>query len=523
MALLYMEGFNCWTQGEYNYEIITSGVATATDVVASGGPYTERFWDGPNSGGTWVGVRFPPQKVTPTKHVLTINNNGAESGTSTGWTTESGGLGVFSTEDEGPHSGTYYFYGGSFVTTTVRQDVALPSSLSTWIDSGKAEMALFWWQNSLAGADDGDMQLAFFSSAGSSLSTTYKAGITAPTTWTQRSLTKIIPATARTVRIKMNFERDSGTTNDCNFDDISAYVKVYPAPRRVIWQGHVFPDADSVDLEIFDLYEMDESNELITLSYVAGDNISVKRGATTILTSTTGTFTTNTWHYVALDVYIHDTDGFVKVVLNGTTEIDSTGIDTNNTTNEMVGIYGWRMPASGSNNRDPNVANVICMSTEGTRLNSILSERRIVTLLPTTDTTDADWSLSSTSVSGASLIDDVTGEGSTTWIYSASTGAVSRFQITDLGARPVSIDAIGIKTFTESTLWGLTGYVTFVQGGTATEESTWLPSASFDGHMRLTQIVEDDPNSTAGGWTVEGVQNLSIGIRLESHSTRGYP
>jgi hypothetical protein len=148
---------------------------------------------------------------------LTITNPGAESGV-TGWTNEVGTLAT-RTASPSPHGGSAYFTFAAAADGTARQDIAIPLANQAAVDAGTLDARLTWYQNAF-GADQGEMIVAFYDGSAVQIGSDTAAGLTAPSSWTLRTIQVAIPTLTRTIRIKMRAHRLAGTNIDGYFDDI---------------------------------------------------------------------------------------------------------------------------------------------------------------------------------------------------------------------------------------------------------------------------------------------------------------
>ncbi|MET0786107.1 MAG: hypothetical protein ABWY25_05325, partial [Paenisporosarcina sp.] len=100
---------------------------------------------------------------------------------------------------------------------------------------------------------------------------------------------------------------------------------------------------------IFDLRSDFAVTQHTTLMVNGDGSFNLRRGGVTnIGTTVAGTFTPDIWHYVEMQVKLHDTTGFAIVKLDGTTIINVTGVDTKNAGTKTVydqvriaGSPGW--------------------------------------------------------------------------------------------------------------------------------------------------------------------------------------
>lgn len=172
---------------------------------------------------------------------LAITNPGAETGDTTGWTSTTGTLGVLGSPTL-PHTGSYYFTGGSGNATTIaHQDIAVPTGLESAVDAGTISADLSWWQNSFAGNDQGKMQLQFFDGSMVQQGSTVNGVLAAPVSWTNYSLAStVVPATTRTLRIIQVMVRNAGAYNDAYIDDISLSLSGADPLSNTLGSGNIF-------------------------------------------------------------------------------------------------------------------------------------------------------------------------------------------------------------------------------------------------------------------------------------------
>jgi len=163
---------------------------------------------------------------------LTIVNPGAEAGDLTGWTTEAGLPCTREDSPLSPHSGDYFFFGGSELTDGIfsqELDLITGGVSGVEIDAGNLSLELKWWQAANAVNDDDGNALIRFKNASHSLISSIESPSTAYVTqvWLDRALTGLIPVNTRYIDIVMESEGTSGNIS-CFFDDVS--IRVFEAP-----------------------------------------------------------------------------------------------------------------------------------------------------------------------------------------------------------------------------------------------------------------------------------------------------
>lgn len=157
--------------------------------------------------------------VTPFPVELAINNPDADVGSIAGWTIGTGNPATTATSGAGtlPRSGRNYFYPGTTASSTMRQDVTIPTIAHANIDAGLAQLDWDYYQQAPADADAQRIHVEFFSAAmgllGSSVPPATSDG-TAPFNWVYKTHTAPIPVNTRIIRIINTGARVTGTSND---------------------------------------------------------------------------------------------------------------------------------------------------------------------------------------------------------------------------------------------------------------------------------------------------------------------
>ncbi|MCG8360299.1 MAG: DUF6531 domain-containing protein, partial [Kiloniellales bacterium] len=196
----------------------------------------------------------------PARIPVTIQNPGAETGNTSGWTNETGALGTQASGNPVSSQGARHFNGGSAALTVAYQDLAIPSGHHAAVDAGNRSFELDWRQRSKSGSDKGLARLVFLDGGGVEIGTPVASSASAPSGWTDREISGVLPSGTRTVRLKLEAQRVSGTPNDAYFDMIQAklirddYVAPTPGMRHLVSIDG--PRTDVSDITTFD-YDAD--------------------------------------------------------------------------------------------------------------------------------------------------------------------------------------------------------------------------------------------------------------------------
>ncbi|MFE9255438.1 phosphoesterase [Streptomyces sp. NPDC006879] len=167
----------------------------------------------------------------------------------TGWTLAQGapalvnyslGGGYPTPSDPGPaQRGSRFFSGGNSPHTSLVQDLDLPADGPTGraaVDSGQVSYALTGWLGGYLGQEDGVRLTAEFRDAkGMPLALSVLGPVTAGerssrTALLERRAHSTVPPGARTARVRLDFTRAGGTSNDGYADAISLVLTTSNTP-----------------------------------------------------------------------------------------------------------------------------------------------------------------------------------------------------------------------------------------------------------------------------------------------------
>ena len=183
-----------------------------------------------------------------------ITNPGAETGDTTGWTTN---VGALAAQQSGggltAPQGDWFFYGGDAVAET-EADQALSLSSAGLVPGG--QFTLSWQQATGAAGSQARMGLRFFDSTGTEIGAGVYSPLYAPAsadTFEARTLAGQIPDDARTLRIVMNFVRTGAGDNDAYIDaiDLVAEAVTFSSDGSTLseWQVELSPAQVAIEIE----------------------------------------------------------------------------------------------------------------------------------------------------------------------------------------------------------------------------------------------------------------------------------
>lgn len=232
--------------------------------------------------------------------------------------------------------------------------------------------------------------------------------------------------------------------------------------------------------------------------------LTLKRGSTVLSTTTLdSTLLLNTWYYMEVKSFCHDTSGAVEVRINGVTVLTTSGIDTKNgadTYCDRARIY-------------IDYAYIddfyVCDGT-GSSLNDFQGICNVVAVFPKADTTTIQWD-PSTGTTHYNLVDENPPNAATDFVSSSTQTD------TDLYEYPALVGSGTILGLQVSSTVSLYTGVSIVfeapivsNGVTELGPDTVLTSSGY-GDAR--HISTADPN-TGQPWTIAGLGAARIGFRV---------
>jgi hypothetical protein len=153
------------------------------------------------------------------------------------------------------------------------------------------------------------------------------------------------------------------------------------------------------------------------------------------------------WNHVEIQVYIHNTLGWVRVAVNGVHRYEATGLDTQHDTSQIVSVGQMLTYESGlaASTCDFYMDDYIvydftgtaatdtdfCPTVDGSGVaTNYIGELQVMWLPPNGNTAEDDW-LKSTGASAYELIDEVD-PNDADYIYSTAAGDLTELSMTDL-------------------------------------------------------------------------------------------
>lgn len=193
----------------------------------------------------------------------------------------------------------------------------------------------------------------------------------------------------------------------------------------------------SVSNALFPFSFRDSDNNIqVKIGINTDGTITAYRDTTAIGTSDSPAVTAAAWQHMECWVTCDNSAGTVEVRVNGVTVLDLSSLDTQGQSTSAMTQWAFY-----------NSVNPVCQSwiddlfaadDSGSYNNDFIGDRRVLTQMPVADTAQADWPLS-TGSDGYALIDDVSPDDDSSYIYAETSGLDSEFALDDL---PEEVSAI---------------------------------------------------------------------------------
>jgi hypothetical protein len=284
------------------------------------------------------------------------------------------------------------------------------------------------------------------------------------------------------------------------------YATTYSSGSLGVGFHMIFPfSINTHDLVVF--RASDTSNLYrVWLNQLTGKVTIVNAAGTTIATSA-GNLNPNTYYHVETKLIIAGSSaGSIEVRIGGVTFVAATGITTNGT---PVGNIAFDQRVAGDSPCVVTIGNLYLWDSVGSVNNDWIGEQRAYTSLPSADTSDADWTLS-TGSAGYDLINDVPAADSTRYLESSTVGDVSIFETANVVPASGAVKGVMTVVRAEKTDAGA-GTLEFgpVHAGVPSLASKAQTNSQF---LWSAKVDELNP-STSAAWTPAEVNAAQIELR----------
>ena len=212
-----------------------------------------------------------------------------------------------------------------------------------------------------------------------------------------------------------------------------------------------------------------------------------------------------TWYYIEWKIKPDNSAGATEVRVNGVSVCSATGVDTE--------YYAAPVTHVRFQAQDPNsyLDDIYICDTTGSVNNNFLGPCMVESLLPSADTTDADFD-TSTGTDHYALVDEVPCDYETSYVESDTTGNKDIWDYENLSDIDGSVFGVYVWTYACATT-GSFDLKTVADDGTTedTDGGTTVDSTSYVGSLRM---LDQTPSSNS--WTVTRVNGSSFGVEVDN-------
>lgn len=265
----------------------------------------------------------------------------------------------------------------------------------------------------------------------------------------------------------------------------------------VIWLSELPSTNDT--LRIFGFNDTTNTAQITVMLQSTGiiDVQSGSSGGATLATSTTPVVTAEAYTHVEAFITFDGTAGAVEVRVNGVTVLSATAINTAPTAlDECSQIVitpkkGIGIPA------EYFVDDVFCYDDTGSHNNTFLGDRKVLTLFPSADTAQADWSWNA-GPSAVQAIDEADPDDDTTYIFANPGGSpapVSEFDIDNLPAGVSAVSAVVLVNRMRKTDAGTANVQPSIVS--ASSETAGADRVLTEAYTYYHEVIEVDPDTAA--------------------------
>jgi len=256
----------------------------------------------------------------------------------------------------------------------------------------------------------------------------------------------------------------------------------------------------------------DASTIQLSLYQEADGTLSVKRGTTTILGTSSLALVDATYYHIELKVTIDNTTGAFELRVDGGSETSGTSQDTQESANAYANEIRVTGPATGS---AFDIDNFYLLDDTGAECNDFLGVVQVQTLYPDGDTADSGFAPKSGSgPNDYKQVDEASVDDDTSYIYSDVVGAKSLFDYTSLSPEVSSVHAAQMVGVLRRESTEATPNVALIMKSGATEGAS-ADIVTTDTYDYSRHILHLNPD-TAAAFTPAEVNAMTAGIEVKS-------
>jgi hypothetical protein len=243
------------------------------------------------------------------------------------------------------------------------------------------------------------------------------------------------------------------------------------------------------------------NNTIVALRIDVNNRIYVYRDATWICS--TAPLKPETWYYIEWKIVPHWTNGSTEIRINGVTAASSSGV-RNRDWEPPVELVRFYAQSAGACFDD-----IYILDDTGSVNNDFLGPCMVESLLPESDTADADFTLSA-GTDHYAMVDEIPCDLNTTYAESGIASEKDIWDYADLSEIDGSI--LGVQVWTHAVApSGSFTMLTVADDGTTqdTDAGVTIDTTSYTGNLRIM-----DQTPSAGSWSTTIVNGSSFGVEV---------
>lgn len=254
----------------------------------------------------------------------------------------------------------------------------------------------------------------------------------------------------------------------------------------------------------------------VFVRYNAGtDSWKVFRGTATQLGSTVvHLLDKGRWHFVECKAVIDNAAGSVEVKVNGTTIVNVTAVDTQNTANAYVNGFGLGDDGDDFTDwfyDDLYILDDVDSGVVGAPNDDFLGDIRVQALLPNGNGTTSDLLGSdSNSTDNYLLVDEAAADGDTTYVESSDVGDKDTYAYANLTATTGTVYGVQINPYARKTDAGVREIASVARLSTTEEDGDSEPLLSS--YAYFPSVREANPDGDI--WTISDVNSAEFGVKV---------
>jgi hypothetical protein len=242
----------------------------------------------------------------------------------------------------------------------------------------------------------------------------------------------------------------------------------------------------------------------INVQLESSGEISIRKGTTTLETTSGLGLLTNTWYYIELQVKCDSTTGTYELRIDENTVLSDTGVNTKaGTHNYHDRVYFYGIAYSYFDD-------LYILDSTGSQNNDFLGNSRVEAIYPDGDTATIDWTASSGNTH-YNLVDEVVCDDDTNYVEDGTANDVDLYDY----ATPSYITGIirGLQVNTQAKLTDATPYNLITRCHSNVTDSDDSPQPLASSYVCYRRLMELDPDSGLA-WNLGSLASAEFGIKV---------